>query len=285
MSLIRILFLILLIAQVFPIYPFRKTHFLNYLIVSAIIGPIFYLFHHIINIDTYTYFHVATMILFIAFPYKDPKAKVFLSILFLIILLHYEYNHFISLICIEVIFVFMIYRLIEYFFDEIKLDARGSLFLLLIMLLTLLDAVKVFLFFEHIYISVLLYPFFIAGNILLLIIISIGGPQTKIRIPSYLSNIKRENISHSHIFSKHSKTNEFHHKTKPIDYGLTEREIEVLKLLADGLTSQEISEKLFLSKKTVDYYRGSIRLKLNIQKKSELINFYNTNIENTYSSL
>ncbi|MBA4407627.1 hypothetical protein C0389_10160 [bacterium] len=70
-------------------------------------------------------------------------------------------------------------------------------------------------------------------------------------------------------------------KLKPIVYGLTDREIDVLKLLADGLTSQEISEKLFLSKKTVDYYRGSIKLKLNIQKKSELITFYNTNIENT----
>ena len=221
------------------------------------------------------------MILFVAFPYKDLKVKVFLFIPLLLTLLHYEYNHFISLIGIELVSVFMIYQLIEYFYDEIKQDEKGSLFLLLIMLLTLLDAIKIFLYFKYIYISVLLYPFFVAGNILLLVIISIAGVRTKIRVPSFLFSTKEENISHSYLSNKHNKLNGVQPKTKSFDYGLTEREIEVLKLLADGLTSQEISEKLFLSKKTVDYYRGSIRLKLNIQKKSQLITFYNTNIENT----
>lgn len=266
MSLNRVLFLIVLIAQVFPIYPFRKTHFLNYFIASALIDPIFYLIRHIINIDSYTYFHITTMILFFAFPYKDPKLRVFLFIPLSLTLLHYEYNHFISLVGIELVFVFMIYQLIEYFYDEIKQGEKGSLFLLLIMVITLLDAVKIFLFFEYIYISVLLYPFFVASNILLLVAISIAGVRTKIRIPSLSFNTKEESISHIYRYSENIKPSEVQPKTESFDYGLTEREVEVLKLLTYGLTSQEISEKLFLSKKTVDYYRGSIRLKLNIKK-------------------
>lgn len=282
MSLIRLLFVIVLIAQVFPIYPFRKTHFLNYFIVSALIDPIFYLIRrHIITIDTYTYFLIATMVLFVAFPYKDLKVKVFLFIPLLLTLLHYEYNHFISLIGIELVSVFMIYQLIEYFYDEIKQDEKGSLFLLIIMLLTLLDAIKIFLYFEYIYISVLLYPFFVTGNIILLIVMSITGVRTKIKIPSFFLQKMNVKNSENGIPLNNDNLELARKKVKSFDYGLTEREIDVLKLLADGLTSQEISGKLFLSKKTVDYYRGSIRLKLNIQKKSELITFYNTNIENT----
>ena len=36
---------------------------------------------------------------------------------------------------------------------------------------------------------------------------------------------------------------------------LTNRELEVLKLLASGLNSKEISEQLFISTNTVEYHR------------------------------
>jgi DNA-binding NarL/FixJ family response regulator len=43
---------------------------------------------------------------------------------------------------------------------------------------------------------------------------------------------------------------------------VTEREIEVLKLIAEGLTNVEIAEKLFLSPLTVDRHRKNIIIKL-----------------------
>jgi two-component system response regulator NreC len=54
---------------------------------------------------------------------------------------------------------------------------------------------------------------------------------------------------------------------------LTSREKEVLKYIAEGLTSEEIAEKLFVSKRTVDTYRSNIMDKLNIRSLPKLIKY------------
>ena len=46
--------------------------------------------------------------------------------------------------------------------------------------------------------------------------------------------------------------------------GLTEREIEVLKLIAEGLTNQQIADRLTISIKTVQNHRQHLMKKLNI---------------------
>lgn len=268
--------------------------------------------HNIIQIDTYTYFHLCTIILFIAFPYKDIKQKAFMVALLLLIIIRYEYNHFISLLSIELVFVFMIYQLIDYFYDEVKQDARGSMFLLLIMLLTLLDAVKVFLYFEYIYISVLLYPFFIASNILLLVIIYIAGPEKKIKIPSFflrkmnikISEIERP-INNYNLKLVRDKMNsveydsldkEIVHKDENIDPSaqrlhlvqlpinrslneLTNMEMKVLSFLSEGYNSKEISQKLFVTPGAVYFHLRNIKDKLQISKTSHLTKFAIKNCE------
>lgn len=54
---------------------------------------------------------------------------------------------------------------------------------------------------------------------------------------------------------------------------LTTREQEVLSLTAEGYTSREIGQKLFLSPKTVDTYRSRITSKLGLDHRSELVRF------------
>jgi two-component system response regulator NreC len=54
---------------------------------------------------------------------------------------------------------------------------------------------------------------------------------------------------------------------------LSSRERQVLRLLAQGHTNSEIAKQLSLSAKTVDTYRSRIMTKLNVQKKSELVNY------------
>jgi two-component system response regulator NreC len=54
---------------------------------------------------------------------------------------------------------------------------------------------------------------------------------------------------------------------------LTPREVEVLKLLAQGLTSQQIAEKLFISVRTVESHRASLQGKLNVHTRSEILNY------------
>ncbi len=55
--------------------------------------------------------------------------------------------------------------------------------------------------------------------------------------------------------------------------GLSEREREVLQLLAIGYTNQEIADKLYLSIKTVQTYRARLKEKLGLQGRAELVRY------------
>jgi DNA-binding NarL/FixJ family response regulator len=54
---------------------------------------------------------------------------------------------------------------------------------------------------------------------------------------------------------------------------LSAREREVMALTAEGFSSREIGEKLFISPKTVDTYRARIMEKLGLNHRSELVRF------------
>ncbi|MEQ8331354.1 MAG: response regulator transcription factor [Longimicrobiales bacterium] len=54
---------------------------------------------------------------------------------------------------------------------------------------------------------------------------------------------------------------------------LSSREQEVLALTAEGFSSREIGQKLFISHKTVDTYRSRIMEKLQLNHRSELVRF------------
>ena len=51
--------------------------------------------------------------------------------------------------------------------------------------------------------------------------------------------------------------------------GLTERELEVLRLLAEGLTNREIAGRLFISQKTVGAHMSHIYGKLDVHSRVE----------------
>jgi DNA-binding NarL/FixJ family response regulator len=57
------------------------------------------------------------------------------------------------------------------------------------------------------------------------------------------------------------------------NHDLTEREIEILKLIADGFTNKEIGEKLFISHRTVDTHRTNMMRKLEVNNIARLIGF------------
>lgn len=54
-------------------------------------------------------------------------------------------------------------------------------------------------------------------------------------------------------------------------FKLSAREQEVLSLLAEGLSTTEIAEKMFLSKNTIQTYRKRLMLKLNAKNVAELV--------------
>ncbi|KGI67532.1 AAA family ATPase [Mycolicibacterium rufum] len=53
--------------------------------------------------------------------------------------------------------------------------------------------------------------------------------------------------------------------------GLTSRQVDVLRLLADGLTNAELADRLFLSVKTVDHHVSAILTKLDVTKRRDAV--------------
>ncbi|HLY26637.1 MAG TPA: response regulator transcription factor [Aggregatilineales bacterium] len=58
---------------------------------------------------------------------------------------------------------------------------------------------------------------------------------------------------------------------QPQDFGLTERELAVLKLLAKGASLDEIAETLFISRSTVKYHLTNILTKMRVESRAEAI--------------
>ena len=64
------------------------------------------------------------------------------------------------------------------------------------------------------------------------------------------------------------------------DVEITQREIEILTLIAEGFSSKQIGEKLFISSRTVDTHRTNLMNKLDIHNIAGLIRFA---LKNGYS--
>ena len=57
---------------------------------------------------------------------------------------------------------------------------------------------------------------------------------------------------------------------------LSEREIEVINQIRDGLSSKEIADRLAISIKTVEVHRHNILKKLKVKNTASLINYINS---------
>ncbi|WP_449399294.1 response regulator transcription factor [Chryseobacterium wanjuense] len=68
-------------------------------------------------------------------------------------------------------------------------------------------------------------------------------------------------------------SNEQEHTRGRMRDPLTKREMEILKLICDGLSSKDISEKLFISINTVETHRKRILLKLNVKNSVGVVKY------------
>jgi DNA-binding NarL/FixJ family response regulator len=63
-------------------------------------------------------------------------------------------------------------------------------------------------------------------------------------------------------------------KSDFVNYGkLSDREKEVLRLVAEGCATKEVAEKLYISPKTVENHRANIMKKLNIRDRTGLTKY------------
>ncbi len=52
---------------------------------------------------------------------------------------------------------------------------------------------------------------------------------------------------------------------------LTQREIEIVKLISEGMTSQQMADKLFISPRTVETHRANLMKKVGVRNAIELV--------------
>ena len=69
-----------------------------------------------------------------------------------------------------------------------------------------------------------------------------------------------------HYIQQHLKENQF-----DADKELSTRELEVLKYIAKGMTSNEIAETLYISVNTVEFHRKQIMIKLHARNVSDML--------------
>lgn len=99
-----------------------------------------------------------------------------------------------------------------------------------------------------------------------------------------LKNITRKDLNHAielvnrggNYYSEELLgffTKKYIHDTHPEDDDLqiTKRELEVLQLVAEGLTNQEIADKLFISKRTVDGHKNNLIVKTGSKNMVDLL--------------
>jgi ATP/maltotriose-dependent transcriptional regulator MalT len=55
------------------------------------------------------------------------------------------------------------------------------------------------------------------------------------------------------------------------ELGISKREFEVLELIANGLSTREISEKLFISHNTVKTHTSNLFQKLNAKRRTQAV--------------
>ncbi len=86
-----------------------------------------------------------------------------------------------------------------------------------------------------------------------------------------------DNLAHGQFISplktEEKKRSETFDDDFSVKYKITERELEILRCIAQGLKSKEIGDKLFISFYTVDTHRKNLMKKLGVNSSTELVKF------------
>jgi NarL family two-component system response regulator LiaR len=97
------------------------------------------------------------------------------------------------------------------------------------------------------------------------------GYLTKDTLSQDLADTIRTTFQGQMVFSKDIVDKLLSPPQAAVDYHLTDRELEVLVILAEGLTNQESARRLSISPSTLKFHMRNIHQKLGVQTRSEAL--------------
>lgn len=97
-------------------------------------------------------------------------------------------------------------------------------------------------------------------------------------LPSLHAVYKGQNVYGNEIITKLPELlQQSNSKTNYMNYGITDKEYEIICKIADGLSNKEIAELLYLSEGTVRNYISLILEKLSLRDRTQIAIFYYKN--------
>lgn len=98
-----------------------------------------------------------------------------------------------------------------------------------------------------------------------------GAPMAALLCETLAQGIKTARVERLLEAIQEASTRSSTSSPRPFTEALSQREVEILRLIAQGLTNQEIAERLFLAVSTVKGHNQSIFGKLQVQRRTEAI--------------
>ncbi len=270
MMLARLLVVISLFLCYFQAYRYRKHEMFIYFFILAASDPILIIRALLLNNNNIwnSYYTVMTVFLIFSLPRLNIKYKI--GILFGVIIYF--------LLDPRELRMFMVFNILQlfiigYFVNEIISDIWNKkeikYYLIILVIYNAIFVISRYIYYTDITLHLKVYNYRLMLVNFLVLLNTILGPKKGFILKSKLIDkfIRKRKVM------VYGSTGNIYSVNDLKKYGLTDREIEVLKLISRGYTSKEIAEQLCLSKKTIDYYRSNIKAKLNLSKKSEIIHF------------
>ena len=174
---------------------------------------------------------------------------------------------YLELVICESVLSLMIYYLLKDAFLETKSETTFRVFQLLLLIYFLRNSLMCYLYYIHQPVLINYYTVFLIIVIILALLIAYFGPGKKISISKTIA------VLLPFVQEYKSEISALEMPYKKNEHGLTEREHEIFCLTLEGKTSREISQQLFIAKKTVENHRTIIRQKLYVPKNADFVEY------------
>jgi DNA-binding CsgD family transcriptional regulator len=277
---LKIFLIVSLMVNYLPALRFRKSKYFIYFFIAALIGSIHVAIIFFFKVNSYSVLPFISPLLLLALPNREIKQIIFSLLSLLILFPHFSENKIIPLMISTLNSAYIIFLLCEDLFNEIKINSFVPLFLPFLIMDILRGTINYYLYYENQQLLIRFASLFAVLEIITVLLIAYFGPSTNVRIKH-----KKVIVHNDENINPNSPNLQIIQLTKKeLFNGLTNMELKVLSLLAEGLTNQEIANKLYVEKKTVYFHLGNIKSKLNIKSTSQLTKYAFKNFEKLQKS-